>query len=107
MLSSENLTKQTFESSSTQKFKHSSTTLLRIFDNLLRKAFIVLIAMYRVLFRYWISGRCRHYPTCSEYGRQAFMRFSFPKAFYLTSKRILNCRPGGSYGCDPLPEETK
>lgn len=47
--------------------------------------------------------KCRHTPTCSAYAKTAFERFSFPRASYLSIKRILRCNPlfHGKY--DPVP----
>lgn len=46
---------------------------------------------------------CRFTPTCSQYGKEAFEKYHFTKAFFLTIKRILRCRPGGGSGYDPVP----
>lgn len=34
---------------------------------------------------------CNHYPSCSEYSRLAFLRYSAPAAFFLTLERLCNC----------------
>ncbi len=47
--------------------------------------------------------RCRHEPTCSRYGLEAFRRHPPFKAAGLTTRRVLNCRPGGTSGYDPVP----
>jgi len=46
----------------------------------------------------WLKGRfphgyCRHYPSCSEYSRQAIIKFGLIKGALLGSKRILRCNP--------------
>lgn len=66
---------------------------------------IGLIMLYRGLISPLLPSSCRFIPTCSEYGLIAFKRFGFFKGFILTAKRILRCRPGGSYGYDPVPEK--
>ena len=35
-----------------------------------------------------IHYRCRHRPTCSEYAKQAYMRYNFFYASFLTTKRL-------------------
>lgn len=45
---------------------------------------------------------CRHIPTCSEYMIEAINEYGATKGLYLGIKRILKCRPKGSYGYDPL-----
>ena len=36
---------------------------------------------------------CRHYPTCSNYALEAYEKFNFFYATFLTIKRILKCNP--------------
>jgi len=52
-------------------------------------------------------GSCRYYPTCSEYGRVAILRFGVFKGSYLTALRVLRCTPFSKGGLDPVPELTK
>ena len=82
-------------------------SLFKVLDLILRAISLVVIVSYRSFFRLWLSGGCRYSPSCSEYGRQAFLNFPFHKAFYLTTKRIISCRPGSGFGHDPLPKEIK
>jgi putative membrane protein insertion efficiency factor len=48
-------------------------------------------------------GYCRHYPTCSEYSRQSFLKFGFVKGWYLSAARVLRCHPWSQPGVDPVP----
>jgi uncharacterized protein len=55
------------------------------------------------------SGRvstCRYYPSCSNYAMEAFSVHGFWRAFGLTARRLVRCRPFGPHGIDlvPLPE---
>ncbi|WP_449674897.1 membrane protein insertion efficiency factor YidD [Eggerthellaceae bacterium PR-HUZ602407-17] len=61
------------------------------------------IRAYQLILSPLFSGCCRFEPTCSQYALEAFKKFSFLKACYLTIRRILRCRPGGGHGYDPLP----
>lgn len=47
-------------------------------------------------------GACRYYPSCSEYSRQAFIKFGFFKGMYLTIKRLIRCHPWSKGGHDPV-----
>ena len=38
-------------------------------------------------------GCCRFQPTCSAYGKQAYEKYGFLKATWLTMWRILRCNP--------------
>jgi putative component of membrane protein insertase Oxa1/YidC/SpoIIIJ protein YidD len=40
-----------------------------------------------------IGARCPHTPTCSEYGRQAYLEHGFVLATRLTWRRLRSCRP--------------
>ena len=46
--------------------------------------------------------KCKFYPTCSEYSKQAYEKYNFFKATVLTIKRILKCNPFSKGGYDPL-----
>ncbi|MBQ3253759.1 MAG: membrane protein insertion efficiency factor YidD [Acholeplasmatales bacterium] len=50
-----------------------------------------------------LSPRCRYYPTCSEYARGCYEKFSFIKASFLTAKRLCKCNPLFKGGYDPVP----
>jgi len=67
------------------------------------KLAILFIKAYKVTISPHIQGCCRHEPSCSTYGLIAFQRYGFCKAFMLTAKRIIRCRPGGTSGYDPVP----
>lgn len=47
--------------------------------------------------------RCRFYPTCSEYARQALLRYGIVKGSYLGLRRLLRCHPWHPGGYDPVP----
>jgi uncharacterized protein len=36
---------------------------------------------------------CVFYPTCSEYSKQAIIKYGVLKGFYLSIKRIIRCHP--------------
>jgi len=47
-------------------------------------------------------SRCRFYPTCSEYTKQAIIKYGFFKGSLLGLKRIVRCHPLNEGGYDPL-----
>lgn len=67
--------------------------------------FIGLIKFYQKAISPFKPPSCRFYPTCSEYGLEAFKRFGFIKGFYLTIKRISKCHPFHQGGVDLVPEK--
>ena len=52
-----------------------------------------------------IPARCRYYPTCSNYGKQALAWHGVKTGSWLLLKRIGRCHPLGGHGIDfvPLP----
>jgi len=67
--------------------------------------FIGLIKFYRMAISPFKPPSCRFFPTCSEYGLEAFRRFGTIKGGYLTVKRILKCHPFHPGGVDLVPEK--
>lgn len=50
------------------------------------------------------GARCRHMPSCSEYGAEAVSRHGVWYGAWMALARFQRCRPGGSSGYDPVPE---
>jgi putative membrane protein insertion efficiency factor len=61
------------------------------------------IRLYQRAVAPFLPGRCRFYPSCSEYALECFHRFSFFKALGLTSWRIARCTPLSRGYFDPVP----
>lgn len=59
------------------------------------------------LYQYWISpilgSRCRFYPSCSQYFKEALEKYDLLTACLLGFKRIFRCNPWHAGGFDPLP----
>nr|WP_269471194.1 membrane protein insertion efficiency factor YidD [Peptoniphilus ivorii] len=72
---------------------------------MVRKAALKAIRFYQnYISRYILVGaHCRFYPTCSQYSYEAFSKYPFLKALYLSIRRILRCHPFHKGGYDPLP----
>lgn len=49
------------------------------------------------------TNKCRFTPTCSSYSVEAYKKYNFFKATFLSVKRILRCNPFNKGGYDPLP----
>jgi len=63
-----------------------------------------LIAAYQYLISPALAPRCRYYPTCSAYAREAITRHGALYGTWLAVKRLARCHPWGDYGYDPVPE---
>lgn len=94
--------KSTLINSSSLYNLHGKNLLKRAEKTLKFGAFL-LLCFYRSFLTAIFGGACRFEPSCSEYARQAFHKHSLGKAFVLTFKRLVKCRPGGPYGYDPVP----
>lgn len=64
-----------------------------------------LIVFYQKIISPVIPARCRYYPTCSNYGKQALAWHGVRSGSWLLLKRIGRCHPLGGHGVDfvPLP----
>ena len=68
----------------------------------MKKVLIFLITLYQKISKYTPS-RCRFYPTCSEYTKQAIIKYGIIKGGWLGIKRICKCHPLNEGGYDPVP----
>jgi len=68
----------------------------------LKKIALFLITVYQKISALTPS-RCRFYPTCSEYTKQAILKHGFLKGSWLGIKRICRCHPLNEGGYDPVP----
>lgn len=68
-------------------------------------AAVLLIRAYQMLLApLLVGGGCRHHPSCSVYAIEALHRHGLRRGVVLAAKRLWRCRPGGSYGYDPVPD---
>jgi len=59
------------------------------------------IRLYRIL-SFYFPGQCKFYPSCSHYAEEAFKKYSFTKALFLSLKRVIGCNWFSKGGIDPL-----
>lgn len=71
----------------------------------MKKIFIYLIEWYQKNISKLLESkniRCKYYPTCSEYTKQAIEKYGVLKGSILGIIRILKCNPFSKGGNDPL-----
>lgn len=68
----------------------------------MKKIFIFLIQIYQWFSKY-TPPVCRFTPTCSEYTKQAIVKYGVMKGSWLGLKRICRCHPKNPGGYDPVP----
>ena len=60
------------------------------------------INFYKYLISPLLGNNCRFLPTCSEYTKEAILKFGLIKGISLGFKRIIKCHPWGKSGHDPI-----
>ena len=73
---------------------------------MIKKLILFLIKLYQKISTL-TPPRCRFYPTCSEYTKQAIIRFGVFKGGILGIKRIVKCHPLNEGGYDPIPDKIR
>ena len=71
----------------------------------MKKILIKIINWYQKNISLWLESknvRCKYYPKCSEYTKQAIEKYGALKGICLGSIRILKCNPFSKGGYDPL-----
>ena len=63
---------------------------------------LLIIKIYQKLFSGVSGRRCRIYPTCSQYAKEAITMHGAIKGTHLAIKRILKCHPFNPGGYDPV-----
>jgi uncharacterized protein len=70
---------------------------------LLKTGVLALINFYRATLSPSIPSSCRFYPTCSAYAYEAVSQWGIRQGIWLALRRVVRCRPFGSFGYDPVP----
>lgn len=71
----------------------------------MKQVLINLINFYQRHISLWLDSKnikCKFYPTCSDYTKQAIEKYGVIKGVFLGIKRILRCNPFSKGGYDPL-----
>ena len=71
----------------------------------MKRFLILLIESYQKHISFFLENKgikCKFYPTCSEYMKQAVLKYGIIKGGFLRIKRILRCNPFSKGGYDPV-----
>ncbi|OGI74177.1 membrane protein insertion efficiency factor YidD [Candidatus Nomurabacteria bacterium RIFCSPHIGHO2_02_FULL_41_18] len=64
--------------------------------------FLKLISFYQKNISVFTIRRCVFYPTCSEYAKDAILKYGIAKGVWFASLRILRCHPWQKNRIDPI-----
>ena len=72
---------------------------------MLRTLFTRLIAAYQYFLSPLLGPRCRYYPCCSNYTREAIEKHGVLRGLLLGAARLSRCHPLHEGGIDPVPDK--
>ncbi len=78
-------------------------SILRMVSKAITLMLVAPILFYQKFISPLTPPSCRFTPTCSEYARQALLKYGPVKGLALAVWRILRCNPWGGHGYDPVP----
>ncbi len=64
---------------------------------------VALITVYQKMLSPWLPDACRFTPTCSQYAKEAMLKYGLLRGLGLSLKRLSNCHPFHAGGYDPVP----
>lgn len=64
---------------------------------------ICVLWLYQALISPFLGANCRHFPTCSEYAKDAVTLHGPLRGSWYALKRILRCHPWAEPSFDPVP----
>lgn len=70
---------------------------------MIKKVMVFFINVYQTCISPFFGANCRYTPTCSQYTKEAILKYGPIKGVAFGIKRILRCRPGHPGGYDPVP----
>jgi len=73
-------------------------------NSFLTKTALFILSAFKLLVRPFLGpAACRFYPSCTNYAREALLKYGFFKGSYLSAARVCKCHPLHPGGYDPVP----
>lgn len=69
----------------------------------MRSMLIAFVRVYRYTLSWLLGGRCRFYPSCSQYAEAALRTHGSGRGLLLALRRLGRCHPWHPGGHDPVP----
>jgi putative membrane protein insertion efficiency factor len=68
------------------------------------KAAVLLLDAFKIFARPFLGpAACRFYPSCTQYAKQAVLKYGLLKGSRLSAVRVCKCHPFHAGGYDPVP----
>ncbi len=64
---------------------------------------VFLVTLYQKLLSPWLPPACRYTPSCSQYAKEALLKYGLFRGLVLALKRLARCHPFHAGGYDPVP----
>jgi putative membrane protein insertion efficiency factor len=68
----------------------------------MRRLILVLLLGYKRMLSPLLPSACRFHPTCSEYMREAVLKYGAAQGVWMGLRRLLRCHPFHEGGFDPV-----
>ena len=82
--------------------RRTPTIITKRKSPVVKKLFLGLLDIYRLLISPYVPTQCRFYPSCSCYMREAIEKKGVVRGGLLGLRRILKCNPLYPGGYDPV-----
>ncbi|MCC6721332.1 MAG: membrane protein insertion efficiency factor YidD [Bacteroidia bacterium] len=76
---------------------------IKKFLKILAYPLLMVIWLYQKTISPLLPPSCRYTPSCSQYAKEALLKYGIFKGGFLSIKRIISCNPWGGHGHDPVP----
>ena len=81
----------------------SSSSAAQSGRNAMQTVLIALLRFYKLAVSPLLGNRCRFYPSCSDYAREAIQYHGAARGTYLAARRLCRCHPFSAGGVDLVP----
>ncbi len=61
------------------------------------------IGLYQWVVSPFLGSRCRYYPSCSQYAKEAVLKHGVLRGVALAARRLIRCNPWNPGGIDFVP----
>jgi putative membrane protein insertion efficiency factor len=86
-----------------QAARGSSSSAAQSGRNAMQTVLIALLRFYKLAVSPLLGSRCRFYPSCSDYAREAIQYHGAARGTYLAARRLCRCHPFSAGGVDLVP----